>query len=74
MRMPEEQNRVLTDHISTLLFCPTDNAVRNLRKEGIANGVHQVGDVMYDAYLFYRELLKKRPESESVFSKYSLPE
>jgi UDP-N-acetylglucosamine 2-epimerase len=47
--MPEEINRVLTDHLSNLLFCPTDTAVNNLRLEGITKGVHQVGDVMYDA-------------------------
>lgn len=48
-QMPEETNRVLTDHMSTLLFCPTDVAVANLQKEGIAQGVHMVGDVMKDA-------------------------
>jgi len=48
-RMPEEINRVLTDHISTLLFCPTKTAVKNLAQEGITNGVHLSGDVMYDA-------------------------
>jgi UDP-GlcNAc3NAcA epimerase len=53
-RMPEEVNRVLTDHVSTLLMCPTANAVENLAREGIAAGVHCVGDVMYDAVLHYR--------------------
>ncbi len=53
MRMPEEQNRILTDHISTKLFCPTDTAVKNLEKEGLTKGVHQTGDVMYDAFLYY---------------------
>lgn len=47
--MPEEINRVLTDHISTLLFCPTDASKHNLRREGITEGVHVVGDVMVDA-------------------------
>ncbi len=47
--MPEEINRILTDHVSDLLFCPTATAVANLAKEGIARGVHAVGDVMYDA-------------------------
>lgn len=47
--MPEEINRVLSDHISDLLFCPTATAAANLAREGIAAGVHQVGDVMYDA-------------------------
>lgn len=52
--MPEETNRVLTDHVSDLLFCPTQTAVDNLAKEGIVNGVHLVGDVMYDCLLYYR--------------------
>ncbi|CCG43058.1 non-hydrolyzing UDP-N-acetylglucosamine 2-epimerase [Magnetospirillum molischianum] len=47
--MPEEINRVLTDHVSHLLFCPTGSAVSNLAREGIATGVHLVGDVMFDA-------------------------
>jgi UDP-GlcNAc3NAcA epimerase len=51
-RMPEEINRVLTDHVSTLLLCPTRTAVTNLAREGIIEGVHNVGDVMYDAVLF----------------------
>lgn len=50
-RMPEEVNRVLTDRLSSLLFCPTSVAVQNLRAEGITEGVHQVGDVMYDLAL-----------------------
>ena len=49
--MPEELNRVLTDHLSDILFCPTRAAVANLAHEGITNGVHNVGDVMYDATL-----------------------
>lgn len=48
-RMPEEINRVIADHISTLLFCPTETAVSNLTREGITKGVHAVGDVMYDS-------------------------
>ncbi|MFO7369519.1 MAG: UDP-N-acetylglucosamine 2-epimerase (non-hydrolyzing) [Bacteroidales bacterium] len=58
MKMPEEINRILTDRISDLLFCPTDNAVHNLDNEGFGNfkcQIHQVGDVMYDAALFYSE-------------------
>lgn len=51
MAMPEEINRVLVDRVSTLLFCPTDSAVENLRKEGVVHGVSQVGDVMYDVAL-----------------------
>lgn len=48
-RMPEEINRVLTDHVSALLLCPTRVAVANLANEGIVKGVHMVGDVMMDA-------------------------
>ena len=50
--MPEEINRVLTDHLSALLLCPTQAAVANLHREGIVAGVHDIGDVMYDATLF----------------------
>lgn len=53
-RMPEEINRVLTDHVSALLLCPTRVAVDNLRAEGITAGVHHTGDVMYDAALHAR--------------------
>ncbi len=52
-RMPEEINRVLTDHMSTLLYCPTENSVLNLRAEGIESGVHMVGDIMFDAALHF---------------------
>lgn len=47
-KMPEEINRIMTDHISTLLFSPTQVAVDNLRNEGITKGVHRVGDVRVD--------------------------
>ncbi len=47
-KMPEEINRVLTDHCSLYLFCPTETAVTNLFKEGITEGVHLTGDVMCD--------------------------
>ncbi len=46
--MPEEINRILTDCVSDLLFCPTPASVANLRREGVADGVHLVGDVMFD--------------------------
>lgn len=55
--MPEELNRVLTDHCADLLFCPTQTAVANLRTEGVTHGVHLVGDVMYD------ELLRNVPRA-----------
>jgi len=50
-RMPEEINRVVTDHLSALLFCPTQTAVRNLAQEGVTEGVYASGDVMYDTTL-----------------------
>lgn len=51
--MPEEINRILTDRISTFLFCPTPTSVSILRQEGITQGVHLTGDVMFDASLHY---------------------
>lgn len=59
-RMPEEINRILTDHMSTLLFAPTDAARANLLDEGIAaEKIRVIGDVMYDAALFYKEHARK---------------
>ena len=52
--MPEEINRIVSDRISSILFCPTKQAAENLNKEGIFEGVHIVGDVMYDVALFYK--------------------
>jgi len=60
MRMPEEVNRIVADRVSSLLFCPTETAVRNLANEGIVTGVHNVGDVMYDVALYYREQAKRQ--------------
>jgi len=54
-RMPEEINRVVTDHVASLLFCPTAAAAGHLADEGIARGVHVVGDVMYDMTLLATE-------------------
>lgn len=53
-RMPEEINRILVDHLSSQLFCPTLSAIENLQNEGIKHGVHHVGDVMYDIALHAR--------------------
>ena len=65
MEMPEEQNRRLTDHLSTWLMCPTQTAIDNLQKEGIFHctgkpsadnkAVYLTGDIMYEASLFYRQ-------------------
>ena len=56
--MPEEINRIITDHLSSLLFCPTRNAVNVLKSEGMVKGVHLTGDVMYDLFLKNQRQLK----------------
>lgn len=59
-KMPEEINRILTDHASEILFTPTLTAVNNLANEGISsNKIKQVGDVMYDAALYYGSKLEQ---------------
>src|SRR5580692_1130259 len=58
--MPEEINRVVTDHLSDLLFCPTESAMENLRKEGLGEKAFWTGDVMLDASLRYRQLAESR--------------
>jgi len=75
--MPEEINRVLTDRISTLLLCPTETGVNNLKREGFPFSatsakkgqqnqyIENIGDVMYDAVLYYRERAKEQVRLES---------
>ena len=58
--MPEEINRVLTDHLSSLLFCSSEVGVKNLEREGITKGVHISGDIMLDAFNVYSEIAKTR--------------
>ncbi|MFZ1806849.1 MAG: UDP-N-acetylglucosamine 2-epimerase (non-hydrolyzing) [Cyclobacteriaceae bacterium] len=63
MKMPEEINRILTDRISSYLFCPTNTAVENLKKEGFDSfgcKISQPGDVMYDAVLFYKQKVSQK--------------
>lgn len=65
MRMPEEQNRVLTDKLSKILFCPTLSAKQNLLKEGYADDINYlpvVGDVMFDSAKFYSQRSQKPAE------------
>ncbi|OOO66457.1 UDP-N-acetylglucosamine 2-epimerase, partial [Clostridium sporogenes] len=69
MNMPEEQNRILTDHISRLLFVPTITAEKNLHTEGINRGVYNVGDVMFDAVLHFKKLAEQK---ESILDKISV--
>ena len=75
MRMPEEVNRVLTDQISRWLFCPTETAVKNLENEGFLTCrqaiVSNVGDVMYDAALFYQQIAKPTKAIASLLSELS---
>ena len=60
-RMPEEINRVVADHLSDLLLCPSDTAVQNLADEGIAENVHLVGDVMLDVLNWARQRIAAKP-------------
>lgn len=74
-KMPEEVNRILSDHVSALLFCPTHAAVENLKDENITKGVHHVGDVMHDAAIHARshELVIPEDLDASVLdSKFAL--
>ncbi|MBW4612837.1 MAG: UDP-N-acetylglucosamine 2-epimerase (non-hydrolyzing) [Desmonostoc vinosum HA7617-LM4] len=68
-QMPEEVNRVVTDHLAQLLFAPTPLAVECLQKEGIFSGVHLVGDVMMDAIITYQV---KAQQTSNILAKYQL--
>ena len=68
--MPEEINRVLTDHISDLLFAPTEIAVNNLKKENILNNVFSVGDVMYDIASII--INKVKPKQQLILDNFKL--
>ena len=59
-QMPEEHNRILTDHCADLLFCPTQTAVDNLHREGLNSSVHLVGDPMYDAVLLFSQVAAQK--------------
>ena len=66
MAMPEEQNRIITDHISKILFCPTDTAVNNLKRENIFDNVFNIGDVMCDSVLYYSKLACNTIDSDNI--------
>lgn len=63
--MPEEVNRIVTDRLSDLLFAPTLTAVNHLRREGRVEGVHRVGDVMYDNFLYFRDRINSSEDIKS---------
>jgi UDP-N-acetylglucosamine 2-epimerase len=69
MAMPEEINRKLTDHISTLLFAPSQLAVENLSSEGVKEGVHMTGDIQYDVV---RRCKLQAADAAAVLSRYGL--
>lgn len=60
--MPEEINRVLTDHASDILFAPSESAAETLADEGLTDGVHFVGDVMYDSILWARDVAHRESD------------
>ena len=68
-KMPEECNRIIADRLSSLLFAPTKRAVQNLAREGITEGVHQVGDVMYEAAMFH---IKRAESASTILERLSL--
>lgn len=75
--MPEEINRVVTDHLSGLLFCSSDEGKNQLAKEGISAGVHVVGDLMLDAFTVYGSVAKEKVQlkniiPESIIDNYHL--
>lgn len=71
--MPEEINRVVTDHLSTLLFCPTPVGVENLKNEGITKGVFLTGDVMADALRMMKPFLEKKFSQPYYFATIHRP-
>lgn len=67
--MPEEINRIVTDHLSSLLFCPSEQAVANLSTEGIDKNVHLVGDVMFDSFRLMGDAVGK---DDTLFSRLDI--
>lgn len=73
-RMPEEVNRVLTDHVSTFLFAPTHTALLNIAKEGLSSpDVHLTGDVMYDSILLMKQRIGNVKEKDYVLATLHRP-
>lgn len=70
--MPEEVNRILTDHCSDFLFCPTQVAIRNLKKEGIVDGVSYVGDTMFEIAHLVKDKVDAVPKRTDIPDDYIL--
>lgn len=66
--MPEEQNRIIVDHLSTILFCPTFSSIENLKFEGITENVYNVGDVMCDAVLHFSKISERKSKDSHFLS------
>ena len=67
--IPEEVNRILTDHISDLLFAPTKTSVDNLHREGLNQGIYLTGDVMLDSFIHFK---KMNADNIEILHKYNL--
>lgn len=67
-KMPEEINRVLTDHLADFHFCSTKTAVKNLKMDGIKKNVYNVGDIMYDTFLEGLKIAKKKSKILEIFN------
>lgn len=72
--MPEEINRVITDHLSSLLFCPSEVSRMHLAKEGITSGVHVVGDIMLDAVSMFKSVAIKSNHAVRILPAHILRE
>ncbi len=70
--MPEEINRILADHCSDFLFCPTQIAIRNLKNEGILDGVFYVGDTMFEVAHLVKEKVDEVPKRTDIPDQYIL--
>ncbi len=68
--IPEEINRIVTDHLSKYLFCPTESTVHNLKNEGIVKNVYLVGDIMYDAAMLVKDVVEQK--SDEILHSFDL--
>ena len=73
MAMPEEVNRILSDHVSALMFCSSRVGIDNLMEEGIKNGVYECGDLMKDALMMLESRLKPKVNHPYIFATFHRP-